>query len=463
MKEPGDVLIVACYELGHQPLAVAWPAAFLEAGGYRPAVMDIAVEPFDSEKVVRAKLVAISVPMHTALRLGVAAAERARAENPRCHLCFFGLYAGLNAEYLFTHGADSVISGEIEGPLVELVQALEAGDGRPLPFVRTADRASPPHLARLHFPVPSRARLPSLKAYAHLEREGRQEPVGYVEASRGCRHLCRHCPIPPVYGGRFFAVPREVVLADIRQQVAMGARHISFGDPDFLNGPTHALRIVRALHEEWPWLSFDVTAKIEHLLRHRAYLPELAASGCLFTVSAAESLSDVVLANLDKGHTRDEVVRALRATREAGIDLRPTWVAFTPWTTLDDYQELLDFIEAEDLVDRVDPIQYSLRLLVPPGSLLVESAAMRPHLVGLEQETFSYRWRHPDTRMDRLQEAVAALVAEAAPRGEDAAVTFDRIRRLSDEARGAAVHSPVVARLAPDRIRPPRLTEPWFC
>ena len=463
MREPGEILLVACYELGHQPLAVAWPAAFLARRGYRPAVMDVSVEPFDVEKVICANVVAISVPMHTALRVGVAVAERVRAANPRCHLCFYGLYAGLNAEYLFAHGADSVISGEAEPPLVGLVQAIEAGDPSPVPFVRRSDHVAGPHLGRPDFPMPDRARLPSLKSYAHLERDGRRELVGYVEASRGCLHLCRHCPIPPVYGGRFFAVPRDVVLADVRQQVDAGARHITFGDPDFLNGPTHARRLLRELHAEFPWLTYDFTAKIEHLLRHRAYLPEFAALGCLFVVSAAESLSDTVLANLDKGHTRADIVLALAEVRAVGIDLRPTWVAFTPWTTLQDYRELLDFIADQGLIDHVDTVQYSLRLLVPPGSLLLQSAAMLPHLGALEPETLSHDWTHPDRRMDRLQEAVAARVAQAAQRNEDAAVTFDRIRWLADEAQGAAARPRVAAGLAPDRPRPPRLTEPWFC
>jgi radical SAM superfamily enzyme YgiQ (UPF0313 family) len=464
MRAPGEILLVACYELGHQPLAIAWPTAFLERQGYRPAVMDVSVEPFDVERVTRAKVVAISVPMHTALRVGVTVAERVRAENPACHVCFYGLYADLNAEYLFARGAQSVISGEAEGPLVELVEALEAGDGRPVPSVRRPDRKAPPHLQRLEFPVPSRAQLPSLKSYAHLERAGRHELVGYVEASRGCRHLCRHCPIPPVYGGRFFAVPAEVVMADIRQQVEAGASHVTFGDPDFLNGPTHALRIARALHAELPRVTFDFTAKIEHLLRFRAHLSELARLGCAFVVSAAEALSDTVLANLAKGHTRADITAALQATREAGVDLRPTWVAFTPWTELRDYEEFLDFVEAEGLVDQIDPVQYSLRLLVPAGSLLLESpAAMRAYLGAFEPESFSYRWTHPDPRMDRLHEAVAREIAAAAELGEIAAQAFDRVRALVDQLGGRPPRAGIAGTLDPGRARPPRLSEPWFC
>jgi radical SAM superfamily enzyme YgiQ (UPF0313 family) len=454
MKERGAILLVACYELGHQPLAVAWPGAFLERAGYAPAVMDVSVEPFDAERVTRAKLVAISVPMHTALRLGVAVARRVRSLNPTCHIAFYGLYATLNASHLLGGIADSVLSGEIETALVDLVRSLE----------RAGHVATPEPmrvLAKLDFPAPSRASLPSLKKYAHLERNGALELVGYVEASRGCKHLCRHCPIPPVYGGRFFVVPIEVLLADIRQQVDAGATHITFGDPDFLNGPGHAMAVARALHAEFPALTFDFTAKIEHVLRYRDRLAELARMGCAFVVSAAESLSDAVLSHLHKGHSRADIETAVRLTAQAGITLRPTWVAFTPWTTLDDYRELLDFVEERGLVDAVDPVQYSIRLLVPPGSLLLESAAMRPFLGELVEEQFYYRWRHPDPRMEALHKEVSALVAGAADSREDAALTFQRVCELADRAAGLAAR-PISL---PDskRRRPPRLTEPWFC
>lgn len=458
----GGLLLVSCYELGHQPAAVAWATAFLERGGWEPAVVDLAVQPLDDERLRGARFVAISVPMHTALRLGMTVIERVRAVNPHCHVCCFGLYATLNAEYLLAHGVDSVIGGEVEEALVELVRAVDADDARPIAGVTRRGETPRPHVARLEFRVPSRAKLPPLERYARLEHDGTRELVGYVETTRGCRHLCRHCPIPPVYGGRFVVVPRETCLADIRQLVAAGARHITFGDPDFLNGPGHTLGVVRAMHAELPALTFDVTAKVEHLLRHRRHLPELARLGCLFVVSAVESLSDVVLGHLAKGHTRADVDEALRLTRAAGLTFRPTWVPFTPWATLDDYRAILDFVAKERLVDHVDPVQYSIRLLVPPRSLLADSPAMRPYLGELVAADFCHAWTHPDPRMERLHGTVTRVVAEAAERTEDPAVTFGRIRALADEAAGLPV-SPAGAVPEPARRRPPRLTEPWFC
>jgi radical SAM superfamily enzyme YgiQ (UPF0313 family) len=383
----------------------------------------------------------------------VAAAARVRVLNPGAHVCFYGHYATLNAAELLATCADSVLAGELEPELVGLAARLERGAaGGPGRRVT---------LERLDFPVPARRALPGLKKYAHVEQDGRRQLAAYVEASRGCKHHCRHCPIPPVYGGRFFVVPVETVLADVRQQVAAGAGHVTFGDPDFLNGPRHALAIARALHAEFPRVTFDFTAKIEHLLRQRGCLPELAALGCAFVVSAAESLDDAVLARLDKGHTRADIVEALRLTRAAGITLRPTWVAFTPWTTLDGYRGWLDFLAEERLVDHVDPVQYGIRLLIPPGSLLLDLPDMRARVSTPAPGSFHHRWTHADPRVEQLVDDVTATVAAAAEHDEDAGITFDRVRALAAAAAGSPV--PVPVGLAPDRHRPPRLTEPWFC
>ncbi len=459
LRSPGAVLLISCYELGHQPLGVALPLAFLERAGFAPQALDIAVESFDTAKVARARCVAISVPMHTALRLGVRVAERVRAINPSAVICFYGLYAALNADYLLANHADFCIGGECETPLVNLIADLEAGRPGAIEGVIARDRAASPFLQRLHFAVPDRRPLPRLDRYARLEYRGDRRVAGYVEASRGCLHLCTHCPIPPVYGGRFFVVPQEVVLEDIRRQVRAGATHITFGDPDFLNGPGHALKVVRAMHAEFPELTFDFTAKVEHILERRDLFPELGASGCLFMVSAVESLSDTVLTILEKHHTRADVEEAVAIVCAAGIALRPTWVAFTPWTTLDDYLEVLAFVEEHDLIDHVDPVQYTIRLLVPPGSYLLDRPAMRPYLGPLDQASFSYRWTHPDPRMDHLQKQVSALVEADAKVGEDPAVTFYRVWALAADRPATAV----TAALPRDRIRAPRLSEPWFC
>lgn len=463
MKSRGDILLLSCYELGHQPLGVAWPQAFLEEAGYRPTVQDLAVERLDPEQVRRASLVGISVPMHTALRLGVRAAARVRELNPAVRIAFFGLYASLNAKTLLESAADFVIGGEYERALVGLAHALASGQPNDVPGVSDRSRVVGPVLGRLRFPPARRSGLPSLDRYAKLVVDGEQRSAGYVEASRGCKHLCRHCPIPPVYEGAFFPIPVEAVLQDIAGLVTAGAGHVTFGDPDFLNGPAHARRVVNAMHERFPNLTFDFTAKIEHLLTHRALLPEFAKRGGLFVVSAVESFSDVVLERLAKGHSKAGALEAFRVVRDAGLVVRPSLVPFTPWSTLEDYIELLEIAAREDLIDCVDPVQYTIRLLVPPGSLLQRDPAMTPYLGGLDASSFSYRWAHPDPRMDRLYRDVLRLVEDATGRDEEPVTTFLRVSAVARAAQNGTVPESVSNGPVPSHRRAPRLTEPWFC
>lgn len=486
MKRDDDILLISCYELGHQPFSLASPAARLKSEGYGVSVVDAAIEPVPEDIVRRAGFIGISVPMHTAMRVGMDLSRRIRNLNPGAHLCFYGLYAALNAEYLLSHGADTVIGGEFEQPLCDLVGRLCDDE----PSVATGDPASAPgpasvgepastggpasaggaatapYLSRQAWLVPDRDTLPGLKRYAQLDNGVQLLPAGYTETTRGCLHTCLHCPITPVYNGRFFAVPADVVLADVDQQVRMGARHITFGDPDFLNGPTHVLRILRRMSDAHPGLTFDFTTKIEHILRHPSFFAEARDLGGIFVVSAVESVSDLVLERLRKGHTRGDVVRALTILRDADLPMRPSLVAFTPWTTLDDYLDLLDFVEVHDLVDHIDPVQYTIRLLVPPGSALLAEPDTRSWIGELDEAGFTYAWRHGDARMDRLHQQVSRLVEEADASGEerDNRRVFHRIRYLAAEAAGVEAPTEQPFHDLPlKRRRVPRLTEAWFC
>jgi len=453
----GEILLVSAYELGHVPHGIALPAAFLERAGFHPAALDLAVEQLDPGRIARAKLAAISVPMHTGLRLGVEVARRIRALNPSCAVAFHGLYATLNGAMLAREGAVATLSGECEEELVALAEALERG-APTARFLRSGGDSA--ERVRLDFPVPSRTGLPPLDRYARLDDgRGAQLVAGYAEATRGCLHGCLHCPIPALYRGRFFAVPVATVVEDVARQVAAGARHVTFGDPDFLNGPGHALAVAEAVNERFPALTFDFTAKVEHLVRHAPTVGKLGRLGALFVTSAVESLSDRVLERLAKGHRRGDVVEAFAVAARAGISLRPTLVPFTPWETLDGYLDLLDTFAAHGWLATVDPVQLSLRLLVPPGSLLegAEDVAFN----GLDEGALTWRWRHPDPRMDALQREAAAAAADGERRRVPAHETQGRIAVLASLAAGRALGPGVPT--PPSGRQGSKLTEHWFC
>jgi radical SAM superfamily enzyme YgiQ (UPF0313 family) len=266
------------------------------AAGHEVRCADLAVSTLSAEEVDWAQRVALSVPMHTAMRLALRVASTVRARRPDLPLCFFGLYAGMARDLTVSSPADATISGEFEPGVVAW-----AGGGAPGPAVQ---------LGRFDALVPQRSLLPELARYTHLAVSGELRQVGSVAASRGCSHRCRHCPVPVVYDGRARPVAEDAVLADVDQLVASGARHVSFSDPDFFNTPHHARRVLAAVHERHPELTFDATIKVEHLLRYPQALGQLAEAGCAFVVSAFESVSDYILAILDKGHTVSDMSAA---------------------------------------------------------------------------------------------------------------------------------------------------------
>jgi len=452
---PFKAVLINPYELGRQPFALAEPAAWLKRAGFQVACIDLSLQKLDPRTLAGASLVAVYVGMHTATRIAVEAIPRIKALASGAHLCVYGLYAPMNEMLLRGLGVGTVLGGEFEPGLLSLAERLRS--------TRRNGTQSEPliNLSRIEFLTPDRTGLPPLARYAHLQLpDGSSKVVGFAEGSRGCKHLCRHCPVVPVYQGKFRIVPVDVVMADIRSQVAMGAQHISFGDPDFFNGPTHALKLVTALHAEFPGVTFDAVIKVQHLINHAEMLAELKRCGCLFITAAVEAVDDRILEYFDKNHTAADFGRVVALLRQVGIAFAPTFVAFSPWTTLEGYVELLQRLIDLDLVESVPPIQLCIRLLVPQGSYLLKLPGFRDLTQDFDAKILGYPWRHRDPRVDELQQQVQAFVASAEEAGLLRREVFARIWAMAHEALGntalplnhLSLGSPI-----------PHLSEPWYC
>jgi len=457
-----NVVLLSTYDLGRQPFGLASPAAWLRRAGVEVRAIDLSRQKLSEDGIAAAGLIAFYLPMHTATRLALPVIDRVRAINPAAAICAYGLYASLNEELLRRHGVSIVLGPEAEEDLVAIASAAsaasEAGEAGEAGEARE-------RLPRLQFIQPDRNGLPALDQYASLQMpDGSRKTVGATDATRGCKHRCRHCPIVPVYDGQFRVVPVDIVLADIRAQVEQGAAHITFGDPDFFNGPTHARRIVESLHREFPALTYDAIIKVEHLLKHRELLPVLAATGCLFITSAVESVDDGVLAKLEKGHTRADFIAAAAACRDAALTLVPTFVAFTPWTTIDGYIDLLNVVDGLGLAANVAPVQWSIRLLVTWASRLLELDDIKSCVGPFDAKTLTYPWKHRDPRVDHLQQQVMALAGITLTRSREE--SFAAVRELAHIARGirsATTRAHPIELVLPSRSAIPYMNEPWYC
>lgn len=450
-----NVVLIATYELGRQPFGIASPAAWLKENGVNVTVADVSLQPFPEASVRQADLVAFHLPMHTATRLAISLAERSRALNPGAHLCFYGLYAPMNQGYLQELGDCTILGGEFERGLSDLCERIGSD-------ISTSPAPSPISLARQDFLTPDRSGLPELTKYAQLQVDRiTRKTVGYTEATRGCKHVCRHCPVVPVYKGKFRVVQREVVLQDIRNQVENGAKHITFGDPDFFNGIGHSISLVEGFHEEFPDLTYDVTIKVEHLLKHSDHLSTLEKTGCLIVTSAIESVDNYVLERMDKGHTRSDFATVTNLLCNHGLTLNPTFIPFTPWTTLERYLDHLKVIQELDLIEHTSPVQHSIRLLIPEGSLLLEMVEIKEIVGRFDRAGLVYPWTNVDPRVDNLQQDITDLVTSQQDAGRSRSEIFDELWEIAHSAAGQ------VAPSLPEPVQGiatvPYLTEPWYC
>lgn len=456
MPKSFHITLVSTYDLGHQPFGLASPAAWLEQAGFSVRCIDLAIQPYQDSFFSDTDMVAFHLPMHTATRLAQLYAPKVKQLNPDAKLVFYGMYAATNAESLLTLGADYIFGGEYESHLTGLCRDLAAGKKYDGAKIRVS-------LDKQQFLLPQRSGLPPLDQYAHFHSDQEHYVLaGYTEASRGCKYQCRHCPIVPVYNGRFRVVQPEIVLDDIRQQVVQGARHITFGDPDFLNGPKHAEMVVRKLNEEFPHLSYDITVKVEHILRFSTMFRLFYETGCRLVTTAVESFDDQVLNIVKKGHIRDDIFTAIKILDNSGIAVSPTFIPFTPWTSVESYLEMLNILVEQDLVENVAPIQLAIRLLIPAGSALLGVEGLEDVLQPFDAEQLLFPWIHRDERVDELQKNVMSLVERSVAAGESRIQIFNGVYALAEAAAG--VKTKVYSKHQRQaRVSVPYLTEPWYC
>ena len=207
-------------------------------------------------------------------------------------------------------------------------------------------------------------------------------------------------------------------------------------------------------------LSWDATIKVEHLLNHADLLPRLKQCGLLFIVTAVESVDDAILDRLAKGHTRADFETALAQCRALGIALAPTFVPFTPWTTLTGYRALLATLLRLHLVEAVPPVQLAIRLLVPQGSYLLHLPEFVARVGAFDEAMLGYPWQADDPRVDALQGDIMAWVMDA----EKAALPRDEVFGGIWARTHAALGEPAPS-LDPAQfgVSIPHHSEPWYC
>ena len=449
-----NIVLISPYELGRQPFGLAQPARWLVDAGFRVRCCDLSIERLPADALADAGMVAIYLPMHTATRIAFEILPRIRALAPRAVLCAYGLYAPVNARGLRRFGVDTVIGGECEPHLLALAERMRAGD--PDPALGVVNDT-----AKIVFRTPLRDGLPSLDRYAGLLM-----PDGTLPPARVRRGVARlQAPVP--------ALPRSCPYtkdgsASLRWTWSWRTSRSRWPwEPATSRSATRTSSTDRPMRCAWrgpctrrsPQSPTTRPSRSSTSSATPGHIETLAETGCLFLISAVESIDDAILERLAKGHTAQDFERAVAIARAAGLHLTPTFVPFTPWTTIEGYRALLERLVTLRLVESVPAVQLSIRLLVPSGSHLFEIDGFTDLVDAFDDAMLGYPWRHPDPAVDALQAQVQALAEAAADRGDSRRTTFEAIWISVHEALGRRP-----ARLSDDVGEAvPMHSEPWYC
>ena len=426
------ILLLSFYDLGKQPKIISELYKKLDNGSNQIDIVDYSIEEKDLT-LDNYDVLGIYASMHTA---SVLAEQYLRDRKLPNKLFVFGLYANVFSE-MFSNfqSIHSFDSDELESLLEVQLN---------------------PNYSFKHS-VPDRTILPSITDYSHIVDGSNNLIAGSVETTYGCKHEYTHCPVPIQFKGMFKTFGTEKIITDVTNQVEEGAKHISFNDPDFFNGPKHALKILQLLNEKHPSITYDSTIKVEHILKYPDYFQELKNLNMLFVISAFETTNDHVLNILQKNHSFNDLNKAVELSLENNIDIRPTWMPFSPWTEQNDLISIIKLIENYKLRETVDPIQLTIKLLVPKNSLILKRPEMKEYLLDYDPASFSYAWKYKFPNIDNIQNELFTYVLQHESENE-----YTQYLGLVDILESHTNETLLNSEKYSQRIVP-KLSETWFC
>ena len=426
------ILLTSFYDLGKQPKIIAEIVDRYNSSEIEFDFVDFSVENQNID-LENYDVLGIYAPMHTATILSIEYIKDKILPNK---MFTFGLYGSVLEDF----NSSIRYIKDIESD--ELALFLEINDD---------------HQFSLKNNIPNRQIFPDISNYAHLVDGSNNIIAGSVETTYGCKHSCTHCPVPISFNGTFKTYSLEKIISDVENQVNQGAKHISFNDPDFFNGPIHALKILESLNKKFPTITYDSTIKVEHIIKYKKYFKELSSLNMVFVISAFETTNDLVLSILEKNHTSNDLNTSIEISQDFGIDVRPTWMPFSPWTELNDLSNIVNLIEKYKLRETVDPIQLTIKLLIPKHSLIIKKPEINKYLGNYEKNSLSFKWDYENNDVEKLQSSLFDFILHNSELDEHKQYLgmVNIIEKFTD--------TELLKNSTYDFKNVPKLSETWFC
>lgn len=160
-----------------------------------------------------------------------------------------------------------------------------------------------------------------------------------LQTKRGCPFRCTYCTYPHIEGSKMRFFPPKEIARRARALQDAGAKYIFITDSAFNASFEHSAQIAQAFIDarlSIPWGGFFAPTKAP-----ADYYQQLAAAGLTHVEFGTESLSDTILANLQKPFAAREVYGAHEQALNAGLFIAHYFLLGGPGENAQTLQETL--------------------------------------------------------------------------------------------------------------------------
>ena len=361
------------------PLAVAQIAAILEKDKHEVRVLDIRLfkskrinEVFRNIKEFRPDAVAFSISLFSASKIfSISKLIKYKYSIP---IILGGPYATIFSKKIMEEqpSIDVVVYGEGFFAFSDILKALKENKDlkdvkgiyyrKKKEIIKTRERLFIADLDKLPFAA---MHLFNINKYIPYPKHYKKLPILPMITSRGCTwNNCTFCYHPK--SRQYIRQSPSRVVNEIKCAVKRyNIKEIRFWDDNFINGEKWIFEFCNLLEKENLNIIWSCHARAKGITKE--ILQKIAKAGCWQIFYGAESGNQNILNKIKKGITLNEVKNAVKLAKEAGLEVRVSFMLGFPEETPEMTQNTIKFASELD----ADYIQFSL--VTPyPGTEMYE-------------------------------------------------------------------------------------------
>ncbi len=372
---------------GHlPPLGLAYLAGYVRSEGYKVKIIDGPASELSTEDIVerikkdKPKMVGITSITLTFFR-AVKLAEAIKKNVPETLVIAGGQHVTIMADQVFEDckSFDLLVIGEGELTLTEILENNRRGtleqnkpnikgisyldkNGK---IVTTAPREVIKDVDSL--PMAAWDLLP-IKKYRPLPNNYKRLPALSMMTSRGCPFKCTFCSASAVFGKNIRMRSAKKIIEEIKYLIERyGIKEISFWDDTFTVNRKRMTEFCNLIITEKIDLTWGCYARVNTV--DFELLKMMKKAGCWSVFYGYEAGSKVLLDNIKKGVTLDQIRKANQWTKDAGIEIRGSFMIALPGETPELAEQTIKF------AIELDPDYAQFSITTPyPGTVLYDEA-----------------------------------------------------------------------------------------